>query len=131
MLNTFALALEPPISVTKLEYLRGFERINILDSAVWSASAARERVDMILERIRGRRVIMCGVTVPKIVGVHFEQWCEWDEAMSLIAPVFEFCVIPHPSGRCREYNDSGMRSCVGDLLLEEYRRGQLELTTGV
>lgn len=116
-------------SLSPADYKEGFEKMNLLDSVEWSVASARKRVHEVVDHLRGRRVIMCGATVPKIVGVHCDQWCTWDTAYSSIdRELFEFCVIPHPSGRCRVYNTPEMREEVGDLLLAEYRRGLPERT---
>jgi hypothetical protein len=119
--------------ISPADYKEGFEKINLIDSVEWSAKTARSNLPTVLSRLNRRRVVMCGATVPKIVGVHWRDWCEWDQ---LLGPFscgereleFDFCVIPHPSGRCREYNSPETRAEVGDLLLAEFLRWKNEAT---
>jgi hypothetical protein len=100
---------------TKAEYVRGFERVNLVIGE-WDRVDARAAADEFIRVHQGRRAVILGASVrtafrlpPVLVttvlhrGVYFRQ-------------------LPHPSGRCRWYNDPKNRAVAGMLLEEELRR---------
>jgi hypothetical protein len=92
-----------------LSYLALFERRNLLAAARWSAPAARAAADGILrEQTHLDRLVLLGAKVSAAFGVDFRS--------NLLHPRFVqvgnelLCgrwvlVLPHPSGRSREWND--------------------------
>lgn len=108
--------------VGRKQYAEGFERRNLLDSKKWSKKAAKEAAPAILSALGGRRVIIVGAETCDALGLPRSGWCEWVGAWTGTGEM-QYCVIPHASGRCREYNDPAMVARVGDILLAEYLRG--------
>lgn len=117
-------------SVSRLDYIRGFCRRNVLAGREWSKAAAREAAPALARELADRRVVVVGVSVlealrlPRPAG-----WCVWLESEPRSSGLLEtedrsftYCLIPHASGRCREYNDLELCRRVGDLLLAEYDR---------
>lgn len=117
--------------IDRAAYMKGFDRMNLLNSREWSAKDARASATELAPTLDGRRVVICGMKTAKTLlrGLSDEQWGVWYECAGLEFK-FDYCVIPHPSGRCREYNDLEMRREVGELLLKEYLRGAVEATVG-
>lgn len=102
---------------TQREYLELFERTNLLDHAVasrWPLELARCRAASLIQRIaedRFTRVVLLGQKV-NAAFLHFGYgagspclWHFWEEP----SPFF-VAFVPHPSGRCRWWNDEGNRA---------------------
>lgn len=103
---------------TKGDYIRGFERLNLVDARGWCIRAARRTAQLMLEddMLEGRRIILLGACVRAAFRL----------PPALVVPVMvrgiTFRQLPHPSGRCRWYNDPKHRAIAGMLLEEEMRR---------
>jgi hypothetical protein len=102
------------VKCSKSQYLRAFDRRNLIDEIEWSAGEARARVDEVIGRLRGREVVVLGASTRKIIGlpellVHPLQWrgATWRQ-------------LPHPSGRNLWYNDPACRMLASCLLAELY-----------
>jgi hypothetical protein len=93
--------------VTPRQYVRAFDRRNVLPG------------------LAGRRVVVLGVQTLAALGWARGEWGVWlwsspgllDDHLGT-----DYCCLPHPSGRCREYNDPTMVALAGRILLGEYRR---------
>lgn len=126
-------------TITRSDFLDGFERINLLDSRVWDVKEARKRAPDVLEVIEGRRVVVLGRTAWKTLlwpqrhrfARHLmnHRILDWKE-LYFAGHWTNLVIVPHPSGRCREYNSATMQGVVGDLLLQEYRRASTEVRVG-
>lgn len=109
------------------EYLRTFDRVNLLRGRRWSPSLARESAS----RLEHRRRILLGARVAAAHAVPFrplfsnytthEEFClGWRAAAAMYGGQAASCapgarcvrllVLPHPSGRSREWNDVRVRS---------------------
>lgn len=104
--------------VTRGQYMRGFERTNLVDSAEWDRETAEQRAAELPSLYAGRTIVVLGdaprraLGLPKML-IHPLRWrgCEWRQ-------------LPHPSGRCCWYNDPECRDLAASLLAELYLRGQ-------
>ncbi len=101
------------LGMTVREYLRAFERVNLC-RRVWDddyASWAAGEVVHSAQR-RGQPVILLGARVAKAVGVPYLPFRRQLNTL----------VLPHPSGRCRTWNDrenwTRARRAVSALLKE-------------
>lgn len=101
--------------VSKAEYIQGFERINLVIGD-WDARDARAAAEEFVRTHQGRRVVILGSSVR----IAFRL------PPVLVEPVVSrgvvFRQLPHPSGRCRWYNDPKHRALAGMVLEEELRR---------
>lgn len=107
---------------SRSEYIRGFERVNVLESTDWSAAQARARREALRARLAGRRAVVLGAAPLVALGLRpapVGRWTVLDDGL-------EYTCLAHPSGRCREYNSPDYRVAAGRLLAEEFRRGQSE-----
>lgn len=100
---------------TKAEYTRGFERLNLVIGD-WDRSDARAAAEEFYSTHAGRRVVLLGSAVRTAFRL----------PPVLVKPITSrgvvFRQLPHPSGRCRWYNDPKNRAVAGMLLEEELRR---------
>jgi hypothetical protein len=80
----------------------------------WSHSAARRQAAAWHDELRGRTVLQLGVSVMcamRVEGDTLRRPLEWH-------PTRDWVDIPHPSGLCRSYNNSVVRTAVEILLAE-------------
>lgn len=100
------------------DYYDGFERRNLINSLDWRRSEARPAAEKLVGKLEGRTVILLGAAVRDAFRL----------PPVLVKPVVDrgvtFRQLPHPSGRCRWYNDPKHRKLAGLLLEEEYERGR-------
>lgn len=98
------------------EYARAFERVNLVVGREYDPRRARAAAERLSEEWAGRRVVVLGSAVrtafrlPPVL------------ATPVLSRGVTFRQLPHPSGRCRWYNDPKHRAVAGMLLEEEMRR---------
>ena len=107
--------------VTRSQYLRAFERHNILSSRTWSRPAAREAAEkmraLLATCYQGRTVLVLGSEPRDLLGL--PPLLVYPQEIGGIT----WRQLPHPSGRCRWYNDE-MNAELAALLLEHlYEQG--------
>lgn len=105
-------------TITRKQYLDGFDRRNVLSQLRWDGEAAGAAADLIASVLRGRVVLALGDSVRKALGaprllLHPQEW----RGVTLRQ-------LPHPSGRCRWYNDPVSRDLAATLLHELYLSGE-------
>ena len=104
--------------LTRSQYSRGFERINLVDDMVWDRWKARDKAAQLPSLYRGRTIVLFGDGVRRAVGLPKE----------LIHPIERDGVVwrqlPHPSGRCRWYNDPEARDLASSLLYDMFMEGR-------
>lgn len=100
--------------VTRGQYLRAFDRRNLVDGRSWSREQARTRAESLVLEMRGREVVVLGedprsaLGLPKLLIEPQELWgATWRQ-------------IPHPSGRNLWYNEPEHRLMVAVLLEQLY-----------
>lgn len=100
--------------VSRSEFRRSFEFVNLCDARVWCPIAARRKYDTIESAWEGRRVVLMGAAVLGVL--HLQRPSSgliWQSRAG-----YRWCSLPHPSGLCREYNNPIVRRVAG-LRLEE------------
>lgn len=103
---------------TRKEYIDSFERVNVLESTVWSAAEARVSAVALRARLAGRRAVILGaapLVALKLAPAAGGDWTRLEDGL-------EYACLAHPSGRCREYNSRDYRLMAGRLLAAEFRR---------
>lgn len=130
------------ISILRHEYIRAFDRRNLLSATTWSQKEARAAAAASLGALAGRRVVVLGAATAGALGLGRGEGVGHWQTHHLIRAVprlfdpeengrtnepvadrFDYVCLPHPSGRCREYNDPGVRELAGRILFQEFRRG--------
>lgn len=112
------LQVRVPEATTE-DYLRTFDRRNLLDSTEWDAKLAEAAGPAVWDDLEGRRVVLLGMQVVRAVlgsgdGVAPIEWRRSLDGHT-------WCYLPHPSGKNRWYNDDANRAAA-ELLLEELFR---------
>jgi hypothetical protein len=106
------------LGMTKRDYLRAFRRLNLLRQLKWSAPAAREAADGILcERGDADQLVLLGSKVFGAFAHALPQGWRWQPFTT--AGGGRLLLLPHPSGRCRLWNEPGAveraRRAIGEL----------------
>ncbi len=81
----------------RADYLKEFDRTNLC-SGTWSTTEARVRALDLLES--GRPMVLLGAKVARAFGLEFAPF-------SVACGAALMAVLPHPSGRCRVWNEPG------------------------
>lgn len=106
--------------LTKLQYLRAFDRRNLVDGQTWKRQEARDRARTLAGELHGREVVVLGGEPRDVLGL----------PPQLIEPIVAMGVtwrqIPHPSGRNLWYNEAENRMLVAVLLEQLYRSVQMK-----
>lgn len=85
------------LKMRRTDYLREFERVNLCDGG-WNMREARVRARKL--RAWGAPVVLLGAKVARAFEFHpFRPFTVLDDGKVL--------VLPHPSGLCRTWNESG------------------------
>lgn len=86
------------LGLSDREYLRGFERVNLCPAGPWSAKVARDAADRLHgdHHLTGQPLVLLGAKVAAAFGFAYLQFVEVEPGV---------LVLPHPSGRCRAWND--------------------------
>jgi uracil-DNA glycosylase len=80
-------------------------------------NAASQRVKVLTKKYSGGIIILCGSFVAKAFGFNEKQdWLLGNGPFMDADKGTAFYVIPHPSGRCRLWNDYAVRTKIGALL---------------
>jgi hypothetical protein len=84
------------------QYVDTFERVNLC-TVKWSLRAARKRADELLAGWRGRTIVLLGRRAAQAMGEgHLPLYtCATRDGGGHLV------LLPHPSGRCREWNVPG------------------------
>lgn len=95
------------LGLTEREYLRTFDRVNLCEGP-WDLVRARARSALILAG-EPRTLILLGSKVAQAFGADFSVFtgAVWGSALSGSRGCFTAYRLPHPSGRCLEWNDPG------------------------
>lgn len=101
------------------QYLRTFDRVNLCTGRWCDASALAAATEVLL---RTRYVVALGAKVARAFQLSFDPF-----AVREIAPYWTVVTLPHPSGRCRIWNDVGSyqraRDAVASLLDLQVKEG--------
>jgi hypothetical protein len=85
------------LAMRRGQYLEAFDRVNLLTRDRWSLPLAREAA----ARLAHRRRVLLGAKVCAAHGVDFAPFHR------VAGDGWWGVVLPHPSGRCRIWNDAG------------------------
>ena len=109
--------------VPRSSYLEAFERVNVLPGREWSQREGRYQAGVLARRLvaEDRTFVVfgaqCRAGVDLLAGVEALRWQE-----GALRP-WRATWAPHPSGRCRWYNEAGNRDRVCALLAELFNEG--------
>jgi hypothetical protein len=112
--------------VSRMDYMRGFDRRNILVGREWNLREARLVSLGLWGSLEGRRALLLGRPVLDALSLPATAPLVWQrpEGFLLASPgPSAWCYVPHPSGLNQWYNDEMNRILVGLRLEEEYHRG--------
>jgi hypothetical protein len=100
------------LGLSRAEYLRRFERRNLLAGPRWSIPEARRAaLEVSTSMSEGDRAILLGARVAAAFSL---EYAPFEEREFVVRPGFvdqaarsRFLILPHPSGRCRAWNEPG------------------------
>lgn len=105
-------------TITRRQYLNGFERVNLVRGLVWDRTEADRAASNLPSLYSGRIIVVFGEECRRAIGL----------PKLLVHPIEQHGVtwrqLPHPSGRCTWYNDEEARDLAASLLIELYRGGK-------
>lgn len=109
-------AVEPAIG--KRDYIRAFERVNVLPGKEWNAAQAKRNGRELTAHInrRGGYALIFGAQTRDAMGLPFLAHCEWHQVPFGCA----WAWAPHPSGRNPWYNNPFNSLGVGGFLYRMY-----------
>lgn len=112
--------LHEACGASRAEYLRAFERRNVLSGRDWSLSAARAEAETLRPLLAGRTVLLLGRGVPAALRYPETEPLVWQTQGGLLYAddPARWCYVPHPSGLNRWYNEPSNRAALGRLLAE-------------
>lgn len=119
------------MGISERDYLRAFDRVNLLyefpgkegKEDRFPPHLARRAATHMLPLLAGRQVILVGRNVATAFGYGELEWFTWAEHhLGQGRDRVRFGVIPHPSGRCRAYNEAGARERARVFLLDAVAR---------
>lgn len=99
------------LGLGRADYLRRFERRDLLAALPWSVPAARKAARGILKGCgEGDRLILLGAKVAQAFSVNFDMNAPFAaQRVQVVGPLPHDClVLPHPSGRSPAWNDPTM-----------------------
>lgn len=89
-----------PDGTSRSEYVRAFERRNLLRARQWDALAAQDAARAVRPTLDGRVVVVLGTEVRKALGLAPAEPLSCNDAGG-----FRWVAVPHPSGRNRWFNE--------------------------
>lgn len=101
------------LGLTETKYLRTFDRVNVCEGP-WDLKRAREYASEV-QLARSGAFILLGAKVCQAFRV---PYAPFSVQSSLLGESRRMYVLPHPSGRCRIWNDPGAAGRARDLLKE-------------
>lgn len=110
----WAMLREVRSDLYRKDYVDGFDRRNLVTGA-WSSEVARRAADAI-DLPDGARVVLLGREVQRA----FNFPTNWPVGDPFACGGQTWYALPHPSGRCLEYNNPLMRRRTGELLADLY-----------
>lgn len=101
------------------EFLRTFDRVNLLKEGKWDRAEARQSAN----RLKHWNRVLLGARVAEAHGLAFTPFKVWHSHRKGRRS-FRALILPHPSGRCRVWNDpvTAVRARIAvELFLREAR----------
>lgn len=107
--------------VAQEDYLRAFERRNLLPGREWDDAEARATAPALLKELTGRRVVVLGSKTATALGMRKPLTpLEWHRHAGYEV---DYALVPHPSGLNQWYNAEGRRALAGRFLAGLCREG--------
>lgn len=107
-------------TITRGQYLEGFDRVDLVLGLEWSNDLALQRASRLPSLYAGRTIVVFGDACRRAIGL----------PKMLIHPVELHGVtwrqLPHPSGRCLWYNDIESKNLAASLLHELFLKGMTD-----
>lgn len=103
----------------KADYLRAFDRRNLLSKRVWDPMLAAIESKNLWDSLKGRTVLVLGNSPCQVLHLPTETRLLWNNYRGV-----RWCLVPHPSGRNHWYNIEINRELVA-LRLEELYVNQI------
>lgn len=110
--------LQQMSGLSRSEYLRLFDRQNLISGRAWNEAEARAARPELRERLAGRTVVLLGSPVNSAMRAGTDHE---------LAPIFVWrpdghggwmAKVPHPSGLNRQYNQPLVRECLAIFMQE-------------
>lgn len=98
------------LGMSPRDYLKAFDRVNLC-VGTWDAGRARERARVLVRSPRAAFVLL-GARVCRAFGVAFDPF----STSGCVGAGGLFVVLPHPSGRCRIWNDPSSAERARDVV---------------
>lgn len=93
------------LGLHRAAYLRAFERTNLCSEGAWSTRAARDAAASIRLQRAQAPIVLLGARVANAFGLPYEPFTETRLSNPFTStPTTRFFLLPHPSGRCRLWN---------------------------
>lgn len=103
--------------MSRARYLGTFERRNVLVGEEWSLRRAREAAPELRRLLAGRTVVYLGQQVLAALELPRVEPLTWQSGDLINEGPARWCLVPHPSGLNRWYNDESNRAAAARLLL--------------
>jgi hypothetical protein len=108
--------------LTREQFMRTFDRRNVLDAEVWDQRSARQAGERLKKKLSGK-VVVLGREVWRALGFHNRS----DEWFSVrVENDVSYVLVPHPSGVSHWYNDAKnvkrVERFLRDLIAEKEKR---------
>lgn len=99
------------------EFVVAFERRNVLSSRTWSSREAKKVGEKLRRDVANRRVVVLGKSAWKALDLpRSAKWFSCWKTFNDCGSHFTAFLVPHPSGRCRTYNDPKNRRKLRTLM---------------
>jgi hypothetical protein len=100
------------LGVSQVDYLADFDRVNLCRGE-WNSKEAGDRAQMIVEQMwincslgRRSRVVLLGAKVRSAFQRDFDPFF-YTSDVGVDEAYVTYVILPHPSGRCRAWNEPG------------------------
>lgn len=94
-----------------------FERRNVLSGRTWSVRDAKKAGEKLRRDVSNRRVVVLGKSAWKALDLpRSAKWFSCWKTFNDDGNYFTAFLVPHPSGRCRTYNDPNNRRKLRTLM---------------
>jgi len=125
----FEMLRERVPELTRRGYQDAFDRRNVLEGRQWSLAAAREAAQPLWSALERRTVVCLGLPVLSAWRLPAVPPLVWQypqhDILSGMGPE-RWCLMPHPSGLNRWYNDPAHRLAAAMRLEQLYRESRGE-----
>lgn len=99
-------------NISMERWLQVTELVNLVNATEWDEEAARQRAPELIARYAKSTVVLLGNEVARHMRVRCAPALGWALPSVEFPERRDWCVIPHPSGLNREYNNEVIRAAV-------------------